>query len=119
MLRSAGVLWAIRGLVGPDKDYDGAYGFHSPWMDLAGRRRRQTLIGSGVTEAACKTVFSQRLKCSRMRWDVEDGAVILALRLAVLSNTWDVVRNAMFGSAKVDRPATPRQNRQISNPIAT
>lgn len=121
VLRSAGALRAIRGLVGPDKDYDGAYGFlrkHSPWMDFAGRRRRRTPIGSGVTEAACKTVFSQRFKCSGMKWDVEGGAVILALRLAVLSNTWDVVRDAMFESAKVVLPATPRQNSQISSSIA-
>ena len=27
-------------------------------------------IGSGVTEAACKTVFTQRLKQSGMRWEV-------------------------------------------------
>ncbi|MGH9611148.1 MAG: hypothetical protein ACRD34_15900, partial [Bryobacteraceae bacterium] len=88
VLRSAGALKAIRGLVGADKDYDSAYGFlqrHARWMDYAGRRRRRTPIGSGVTEAACKIVFSQRFKCSGMKWGDEGGAAILALRVAVLS----------------------------------
>lgn len=113
VLRSAGALRAIRGLLGADKDYDSAYGFlrkHSRWMDYAGLRRRRLPIGSGVTEAACKTVFSQRFKCSGMKWDVAGGAVILALRLAVLSNTWATVRDAMFASCQIVLPPTPCQN---------
>ncbi len=31
-------------------------------------KRNHLPIGSGVTEAACKTVFTQRLKLSGMRW---------------------------------------------------
>lgn len=113
VLRSAGALRTIRGLVGADSDYDSAYGFlrkHARWMDYAGRRRRRTPIGSGVTEAACKTVFSQRFKCSGMKWDVAGGAVILALRLAVLSNTWATVRDEMFASWQIVLPPTPSQN---------
>ena len=41
---------------------------HRRWMDYAGYRRRGLPIGSGVTEAACKTVFTQRFKRSGMRW---------------------------------------------------
>ena len=113
LLRSAGALRTIRGLLGADKDYDDAYGFlhkHARWMDYAARRRRRSPIGSGVTEAACKTVFSQRFKCSGMKWDVAGGAVILALRLAVLSNTWATVRDAMFGSWQTVLPPTASQN---------
>lgn len=113
VFRSAGALRTIRGLVGADKDYDDAYGFlrkHARWMDYAGRRRRRTPIGSGVTEAACKTVFSQRFKCSGMKWDVAGGAVILELRLAVLSHTWATVRNAMFASYQIVLPPTRSQN---------
>lgn len=113
VLRSAGALRTIRGLVGADKDYDESYAFlqkHAPWMDYAGRRRRRTPIGSGVTEAACKTVFSQRFKCSGMKWDIAGGAVILTLRLAVLSNTWETVRDAMFASCQTVLPPTATQD---------
>lgn len=80
VLRSAGALRSIRELVGAAKDYDEAYHYlrrHSRWMDYAGRRRVRMPIGSGVTEAACKTVFTQRFKCSGMKWDIEGGGVIL------------------------------------------
>ena len=40
---------------------------HRRLMDYAGYRRRGLPIGSGVTEAACKTVFTQRFKRSGMR----------------------------------------------------
>lgn len=37
-------------------------------------------IGSGVVEAACKTLVTQRLKQSGMRWDEEGGQAILTVR---------------------------------------
>jgi len=37
-------------------------------------------IGSGVVEAACKTLVSQRLKCSGMRWTIPGGQAILTIR---------------------------------------
>lgn len=46
-------------------------------------------IGSGVTEAACKTVYTQRLKLSGMRWSAEGAARILTLRTILLSGTWE------------------------------
>jgi hypothetical protein len=112
VLRSAGALRTIRGLVGADKDYNDAYAFlqkHARWMDYAGSRRRRLPIGSGVTEAACKTVFAQRFKCSGMKWDVAGGAAILALRIAVLSKTWATVRDAMFACRQIVLPPTPSQ----------
>ncbi len=69
-----------------------AYGYlrrHRRWMDYAGYRRRGLPIGSGVTEAACKTVFTQRFKRSGMRWGHESGQVILDLRVVYLSGVWD------------------------------
>jgi hypothetical protein len=117
VLRSAGALRTIRGLVGAEKDYHDAYAFlqkHARWMDYPGRRRRRTPIGSGVTEAACKTVFSQRFKCSGMKWDVAGGAVILELRVAVLSRTWATVRNAMFASQTITLPRTEQQIGRLS-----
>jgi hypothetical protein len=37
-------------------------------------------IGSGVVEAACKTLVTQRLKQSGMRWDEKGGQAILTVR---------------------------------------
>jgi hypothetical protein len=62
---------------------------HSRWMDYAGYRRRGLPIGSGVTEAACKAVFTQRFKRSGMRWQRESGQVILDLRVVLLSGLWE------------------------------
>ena len=42
-------------------------------------------IGSGVTEAACKTVIKQRLCCSGMRWKETGAAAVLSLRTLVLT----------------------------------
>ncbi len=62
---------------------------HRRWMAYAGYRRRGLPIGSGVTEAACKTVFTQRFKRSGMRWGHASGQVILDLRVAYLSGVWE------------------------------
>lgn len=45
-------------------------------------------LGSGVTEAACKTIFTQRLKLSGMRWSFNGAQTILSLRVILLSGTW-------------------------------
>ena len=52
-------------------------------------RRQHIPIGSGVTEAACKTVFTQRLKLSGQRWSHEGAKRILTLRTILLSRTWE------------------------------
>jgi hypothetical protein len=62
---------------------------HRRWMDYEGHRRRGLPIGSGVTEAACKTVFTHRFKRSGMRWAAETGQIILDLRVTYLSRVWD------------------------------
>jgi hypothetical protein len=64
---------------------------HSRWMAYARYRRQGLPIGSGVTEAACKTVFTQRLKRSGMRWHKDSGQVIVDLRVIHLSGIWDDV----------------------------
>lgn len=46
-------------------------------------------IGSGVTEAACKTVIKQRFCRSGMKWKRASGGKILQLRVIRLSNQWD------------------------------
>lgn len=44
--------------------------------------------GSGVTEAACKTIYTQRLKLSGMRWQKTGAQTILNLRVLLLSGVW-------------------------------
>jgi len=61
------------------------------WMDYPEYRRRGLPIGSGVTEAACKTVFTQRFKRSGMRWKVATGQIVLDLRTIFLSGVWQEV----------------------------
>jgi hypothetical protein len=46
-------------------------------------------IGSGVVEAACKTLVAQRLKCSGMRWGLEGGQAILTVRGWTQSGRFD------------------------------
>jgi hypothetical protein len=64
---------------------------HSRFMAYAHHRRQGLPIGSGVTEAACKTVFTQRLKRSGMRWHKESGQLIVDLRVIYLSGIWEEV----------------------------
>jgi hypothetical protein len=54
-------------------------------MDYAARKKVRLAIGSGVTEAACKTVFAERMKRSSMTWGIASGQVIVDLRVLVLS----------------------------------
>jgi hypothetical protein len=77
---------------------------HSRWMDYGRYRRLGLPLGSGVTEAACKTVFTQRLKRSGMRWHKESGQVIVDLRVLYLSGVWDeVVRKDLQSRALPER----------------
>ncbi len=46
-------------------------------------------IGSGVTEAACKTLVKQRLCCSGMRWKNKGAKIVLSLRALIqTSGRW-------------------------------
>jgi len=71
---------------------------HSPWMRYEHYRRRGLPIGSGVTEAACKTVFAERLKRSGMTWSRAGGQVIVDLRILVLSGVWQQAHAAYLTS---------------------
>jgi hypothetical protein len=90
------------------------------WMDYEGYRRRGLPIGSGVTEAACKTVFTQRFKRSGMRWGRESGQVILDLRVVFLSGLWEEAFARDLAARNVPEPVgvpvarVPRGSRQAS-----
>ena len=49
-------------------------------MDYAGAAQRGLPIGSGVVEAACKTLVTERMKRSGMRWREAGGQAILTFR---------------------------------------
>ena len=77
---------------------------HRRLMDYQGYRRRGLPIGSGVTEAACKTVFTQRFKRSGMRWHRESGQVILDLRVIHLSGIWEDAFAADLAARELPKP---------------
>ena len=58
-------------------------------MRYADTQARHRPIGSGVVEAACKTLVTQRLKRSGMRWRHAGGQAILTLRALVQSSRFD------------------------------
>lgn len=62
---------------------------NAPMMRYAEYRRDGLPIGSGVVEAACKTIVKQRLCRSGMRWSRSGGERILHLRTMVRSGRWD------------------------------
>lgn len=59
------------------------------YMQYAAYRRVGVPLGSGVTEAGCKTVDTQRLKRSGMRGGKAGAQTVLNLRVLRLSGVWD------------------------------
>ncbi len=93
VLHSAAALRNQHRLRGPELvEFDKAYGYvrdRMKYSDYASYRRVGLPCGSGVTEAACKTVYTQMLKLSGMRWKRPGAQVILDLRVLLLSGVWD------------------------------
>jgi len=86
---------------GAEREYEKAWNYlhkRKRRMDYVNYKRRGLAIGSGVTEAACKTVFTQRVKQSGMRWGVAGGQVIVDLRILVLSRVWTETHQAYLAS---------------------
>jgi hypothetical protein len=77
-------------------------------MQYAAFRSQGLPIGSGVTEAACKTVFTQRLKLSGMRWSDPGAQTILNLRVLLLSGIWNEVYTATVNSSHETLIQTPQ-----------
>jgi hypothetical protein len=59
------------------------------YMRYADYRKVGIPLGSGVTEAGCKTVYTQRLKLSGMRWQQAGAQRILNLRVLRISGVWE------------------------------
>ena len=73
-------------------------------------------IGSGVTEAACKTVYAQRLKLSGMRWKKAGAQTILTLRVILLSGVWEQVYERTLTADREVHVGTPGK---LTRPTAT
>jgi hypothetical protein len=101
VVQSAQALRRHRGLNRTQKEFDTAlnylrkYGSH---MEYAKARNRGLPIGSGVTEAACKTIFGYRFKQSGMRWKPTHGQHVLDLRVILKSDVWNVCRSRWLAS---------------------
>ena len=74
-------------------------------MRYAAYLREQLPIASGVVEAACKTLVTQRLKQSGMRWSPTGAQAILTLRSAIQSDrwaaAWDQLRHSYQQSVQI------------------
>jgi hypothetical protein len=81
--------------------FEAAYGYlrrNRRWLGYWRYQRVGLPLGSGVTEAGCKTVFTQRLKQSGMRWEVSGGQVVVTLRVILLSGVWATAVQRMLAS---------------------
>jgi hypothetical protein len=118
VLRSAMQLLDRRKMTKPQKaEFWKAYRYlrrHRRWMDYRGHRQRGLPIGSGVTEAACKTVFTQRFKRSGMRWLPDTGQVIVDLRVLHLSGIWEEACGADLASRELPTTVQPGSHQRAS-----
>lgn len=86
-------------------------------MKYSQYRGQRMPIGSGVTEAACKTVFTERLKRSGMTWGHEGGQIILDLRVLVLSKVWNKAHDGYLRSRPQPTVAKPASKQVDSKQI--
>jgi hypothetical protein len=77
-------------------------------MTYAELRAEGYPIGSGVVEAACKTLAAQRMKQSGMRWGQEGGQAILTTRGWSQSGRFDAAWAALVATYKT--PVTTLDN---------
>jgi len=62
---------------------------NKPRMRYPDFHNRHLFVGSGVIEAACRTVIGQRLKQPGMFWTVRGANDIIALRCCHLNNRFE------------------------------
>jgi hypothetical protein len=74
-------------------------------------------IASGVMEAACKTLVTQRLKRSGMAWTHHGGQAILTLRSLIQSGRWRPAWSLLSADfrkiVKVPNPSKPHKSKMI------
>jgi hypothetical protein len=86
-----------------------------PRMHYAQHIRNGLPIASGVIEAACKTLVTQRLKQSGMAWTQAGGQPILTLRSLIQSNRWQPAWELL--RADFCKTVTVRDTQTTSSPV--
>ncbi len=122
VLRSATQLGNVAGELSPSREklFAEAYNYlrkYARQMDYSRYRAQGKPIGSGVTEAACKTLFTQRLKQSGMRWEREGGQVIINLRVLKLSGILEKVFQRYLQSQPMPKTIASRRCKPFSEKI--
>jgi hypothetical protein len=103
------------------EEYRKAYNYlrqRTQWMQYHTYRGLHLPLGSGITEAACKTVFTQRLKLSGMRWTKAGAQIILDLRVVLLSGVWGEVYRDVLKTYTYRELRTPDQNVEVPRQTA-
>jgi hypothetical protein len=109
--------WRLEFTPTEQEAYNDAYGYlqkRQVLMDYWLCRRQGLAIGSGITEAACKTLFTQRFKQSGMKWSLEGGQVVVNLRVIWLSQLW----NKVFAVYLSQLPQLQRRTKVRSGPAS-
>jgi len=102
---------------GKRADFGKAYRYlrdRMEYMRYAEYRSLGVPLGSGVTEAGCKTVYTQRLKLSGMSWERSGAQTVLNLRVLQLSQVWNAAYArvlADYGEPQVRGHKCSTQNR--------
>ena len=120
VLHSAAALKDRRGLQGSPTLYADAYQYlrtRLAFLDYVDYRRRGLPIGSGVTEAACKHVFTWRFKQSGMTWNHASAQTILDLRLLRVSRVWHGACQAHLAAKPTLVLHTPTHTLETSLPF--
>jgi hypothetical protein len=111
VLHSAANLRALRRLGGTRlREFQKAYRYLRSRMRhlrYADYKAMGLPLGSGVTEAGCKTVYTQRLKLSGMSWKQPGAQTILNLRVLLLSGVWDAAYDRVLN--QFDEAQVPGQ----------
>ena len=86
-------------------------------MYYAAYQRQHLPIASGVMEAACKTLVTQRLKGSGMAWTMAGGQAILTLRSLLQSDRWALAWPLLADDFR--QPVViPEDNLEVPLPLA-
>jgi hypothetical protein len=118
VLHSAAALRSRQGLRGKrQSEFEKAYRYlrdRLPYLRYADYQRQGLPLGSGVTEAGCKTVYTQRLKLSGMRWQKAGAQQILNLRVLLLSGVWEAAWTGVLANVEEAQVGAyqPRKKKQ-------
>jgi hypothetical protein len=78
-------------------------------MHYANYLSLQLPIASGVMEASCKTLVTQRFKRSGMAWTIDGGQAILTLRSLIQSERWASAWQLLQADFRIEVKVIPKQ----------